>query len=53
MQLYFCSYEGKIKETMAKHNGSEFWDVCLIIINLIYVLPICLLYIILKIENQI
>jgi len=27
MQLYFCSYEGKIKETMAKHNGSEFWDI--------------------------
>lgn len=27
MQLYFCSYEGKIKETMTKHNGSEFWDV--------------------------
>jgi len=31
MQLYFCSYEGKIKEIMAKHNGSEFWDVCLYI----------------------
>lgn len=28
MQLYICSYEGKIRETMAKHNGSEFWDVC-------------------------
>ncbi|VVC32922.1 tRNA methyltransferase TRMD/TRM10-type domain,tRNA methyltransferase TRM10-type domain [Cinara cedri] len=27
MQLYICSYEGKIKETMAKHNGSEFWDI--------------------------
>lgn len=34
MQLYFCSYKGKIKETMRKHDGSEFWDVCLIIINL-------------------
>lgn len=29
MQLYICSYEGKIRETMAKHNGSEFWDVCI------------------------
>lgn len=28
MQLYFCSYEGKIKEIMNKHNGSESWDVC-------------------------
>uniref|UniRef100_A0A2S2R4G6 tRNA (guanine(9)-N(1))-methyltransferase n=1 Tax=Sipha flava TaxID=143950 RepID=A0A2S2R4G6_9HEMI len=27
LQLYFCSYEGKIKETMAKHNGSEYWDI--------------------------
>ncbi|XP_025201508.1 tRNA methyltransferase 10 homolog A [Melanaphis sacchari] len=27
MQLYICSYEGKIKEIMAKHNGSEFWDI--------------------------
>ncbi|XP_050434569.1 tRNA methyltransferase 10 homolog A [Adelges cooleyi] len=27
MQLYFCSFEGKIKETMAKHNGFEFWDI--------------------------
>ncbi|XP_027853931.2 tRNA methyltransferase 10 homolog A [Aphis gossypii] len=27
MQLYICSYEGKIRETMAKHNGSEFWDI--------------------------
>ncbi|KAL5234816.1 hypothetical protein ACI65C_002226 [Semiaphis heraclei] len=27
MQLYFCSYEGKIKEIMAKHNGSESWDI--------------------------
>ncbi|XP_060833544.1 tRNA methyltransferase 10 homolog A [Rhopalosiphum padi] len=26
MQLHICSYEGKIKEIMAKHNGSEFWD---------------------------
>lgn len=33
LQLYFCSYEGKIKETMAKHNGSEYWDVSLIILN--------------------
>lgn len=29
MQLYFCSYEGKIKETMDKHNGSQLWDVCM------------------------
>lgn len=27
MQLYFCSFEGKIKEMMAKHNGSEYWDI--------------------------
>lgn len=36
MQLYICSYEGKIKQAMAKHNGSEFWDVCLIFINNYY-----------------
>lgn len=30
MQLYFCSYEGKTKEFMARHNGSEFWDVRMI-----------------------
>nr|BAH71517.1 ACYPI001661 [Acyrthosiphon pisum] len=27
MQLYFCSYEGKTKEIMTKHNGSESWDI--------------------------
>ncbi|XP_050543459.1 tRNA methyltransferase 10 homolog A [Daktulosphaira vitifoliae] len=27
MQLYFCSFEGKVKETMLKHNGYEYWDI--------------------------
>lgn len=34
MQFYICDYKGKIKEIMARHNGSEFWDVSsMIIIN--------------------